>query len=183
MFIVVEGGDGVGKTTLIDNLKKVHPEFVFTKEPNFNEVTTKIREIIDAGGLSNEAVAYLFAAARAENTNKVIKPALEQGKVVISDRYVYSSVVYQGLLGGMGVDEVMKLNKWAMIKPDKVIVLCGKTFKDEGENWLDELGRSERVGRAFEILASGDTELFKLVKVNGKSPEEVLKLVLEIIES
>lgn len=182
MFIVIEGGDGVGKTTLIDNLKKVHPEYVYTKEPNFDDKTTKIRQIIDQGGLCNEAIAYLFASARAENTNKVILPAIKQGKVVISDRYVYSSAVYQGLLGGMGVDEVMRLNKWAMVRPDMVIVLKGKSHKNTSDNWLDELGQSDKVMRAFEILAGGDPDLFKLVDVTGLTPESVLTRVLELIE-
>lgn len=182
MFIVIEGGDGVGKTTLINNLKVARSEYVFTKEPNFNDATSKIRAIIDEGGLSTEAVAYLFGACRAEDTRKVIMPALSVGKTVIADRYVYSSIVYQGLVGGMGVEEVRALNKWAMIEPDMVIILRGKSFKDASENWLDNIGQGAEVGRAFELLAENDSKLFKMVNVTGKTPKDILREVLDIID-
>ena len=182
MFIVIEGGDGVGKTTLINNLKVARSEYVFTKEPNFNETTDKIRAVIDEGGLSTEAVAYLFGACRAEDTKKVILPALNEGKTVIADRYVYSSIVYQGLVGGMGVEEVRALNKWAMIEPNMVIILKGKSFKTTGENWLDDLGQGSEVGRAFELLAENNPKLFKAVDVTDKTPEDILNEVLRLID-
>lgn len=97
-FIAIEGCDCSGKTTHIELLKKSHPEFVFTKAPGGSEIGKKIREYIlsnNEARLPIETEAFLFCADRALQVREVIIPALRNKRVVISDRYVYSSLVYQ----------------------------------------------------------------------------------------
>lgn len=97
-FIAIEGCDCSGKTTHVELLKKAHPEFVFTKAPGGSDIGRKLREYLlsgDGSRLPIEAEAFLFCADRALQVREVIIPALTDKRVVISDRYVYSSLVYQ----------------------------------------------------------------------------------------
>lgn len=97
-FIVLEGCDCAGKTTQINMLKNKHPEFLYTKAPGGSPTTLPIREFVlsdKAGELCVEAEAFLFCADRAQHVTEVIKPALDNLRTVVSDRYIYSNLAYQ----------------------------------------------------------------------------------------
>ena len=98
LFIVPEGGDYAGKTTVVNYLKRVHPEFVYNREPGGVGFSQLVRELVLSDSAKDADVLtkfHLFWASRAENVAKIIRPALEAGKVVISDRFDASTYAYQ----------------------------------------------------------------------------------------
>ena len=117
-FITFEGCEGVGKSTQIRYLKeylqKTNQPALFTREPGGNEVGEEIREILLKEKMSALCEAHLFAAARIEHINTVILPALNQGMLVICDRYIDSSFAYQGFARGLGLEKVMQINEFAV---------------------------------------------------------------------
>jgi dTMP kinase len=130
VFVVLEGGDGCGKSTqaerLVARLRDLGREVVATREPGATEAGAAIRSLVLGGGdLDPRAEALLIAADRAEHVAEVIRPALERGAVVVSDRYIPSSLAYQGVARALGVDEIARLSEWATggLVPDLVIVL------------------------------------------------------------
>ncbi len=132
LFIVFEGGDGSGKSTqvarLVESLRAAGQTVVATREPGGTRIAEKIRGVIldpDHAEMSDRTEALLYAASRAEHVHHVIRPALERGQVVVSDRYMDSSIIYQGLGRGLGAAEVRELNLWATegLRPDLTIVL------------------------------------------------------------
>jgi dTMP kinase len=130
VFVVLEGGDGSGKSTqqalLVDRLRAAGRDVVATREPGATPVGAEIRSLVLAGGaLDPRTEALLIAADRAEHVAGVIRPALERGAVVVSDRHVPSSLAYQGVARGLGVDEIARLSRWATagLDPDLVVVL------------------------------------------------------------
>jgi dTMP kinase len=129
-FVVLEGGDGGGKSTqariLVSRLQAQGREVVATREPGATAAGAQIRALVLGGGdLDPRAEALLIAADRAEHVAEVIRPALARGAVVVSDRYVPSSLAYQGVARGLGVEEVARLSEWATggLEPDLVVVL------------------------------------------------------------
>jgi|SRR5688572_23698110 len=130
VFVVLEGGDGSGKSTqarlLVSRLRDLGREVVATREPGATEAGAAIRALVLGGGeLDPRAEALLIAADRAEHVAEVIRPALDRGAVVVSDRYIPSSLAYQGVARGLGVDEIARLSDWATdgLQPDIVVVL------------------------------------------------------------
>lgn len=134
IFIVIEGIDGAGKSTQAKLLAKWFErrgyDVVLTKEPTDTAFGKLIRKLVLTGGregiidgakISHEAEALLFAADRAEHVKKLIEPSIKAGKVVISDRYFYSSLAYQWARG-LDLEWLINLNKFA-IRPDLVILL------------------------------------------------------------
>lgn len=131
-FIVLEGCDGSGKSTMANKIGKYFANLghsiELTREPGGTLISEKIRELIlDRNNIEMDyrTEALLYAASRAQLMSEKIIPWLKAGKVVISERYVYSSLVYQGLGRGLGIDEVKEINDFATagIKPDLVILL------------------------------------------------------------
>ncbi|PZV99880.1 dTMP kinase [Metamycoplasma auris] len=132
-FIAIEGMDGSGKTTIIQMLKNelirrnMIDNFVFTREPGsaFSKEAEKIRQLIldNENYFSQMVDALLFATSRRLNLEKGIWPALEAGKNVITDRYTTSSYVYQGILGNVGLENVLEINQIATnyTEPDLII--------------------------------------------------------------
>lgn len=121
IFITMEGPDGSGKTTQINlltpYLKGLGREVVVTREPGGTVISEKIREVIldvDNKNMANITETMLYAAARAQLVEEIIRPALEAGKVVICDRFVDSSLVYQGLARGIGLTKVLEINNHAI---------------------------------------------------------------------
>lgn len=132
MFIAFEGGEGAGKSTqealLADHLIAQGREVVRTREPGGTPAGEAIRAIVlspDHEGLDDRAEALLFAASRGEHVARVIRPALERGAVVVCDRYIDSSVAYQGAGRNLGTDVVRELSLWATnaLLPDLTVVL------------------------------------------------------------
>ena len=131
-FIVFEGGEGAGKSTqsaaLADYLQARGHEVLCTREPGGTPAAEAIRAVLldpANAGLDDRAEALLFAAARGDQAARVIRPALERGEIVISDRYLDSSVAYQGVARGLGAERVAELSLWATggLVPDLTIVL------------------------------------------------------------
>lgn len=131
-FIVFEGGEGAGKSTqsaaLADYLQARGHEVLCTREPGGTPAAEAIRAVLldpANAGLDDRAEALLFAAARGDHAARVIRPALERGEIVISDRYLDSSVAYQGVARGLGAERVAELSLWATggLVPDLTIVL------------------------------------------------------------
>lgn len=131
VFIVLEGGEGAGKSTqiamLADRVRASGREVVVTFEPGATSLGTAIRALTHHfdGPLDARAEALLMAADRAQHVAEVVRPALLRGDVVISDRYVPSSLVYQGVARGLGGDAIEQVSVWATsaLEPDIVIVL------------------------------------------------------------
>ncbi|MDW5300591.1 MAG: dTMP kinase [Sedimentibacter sp.] len=131
IFIVLEGPDGSGKSTMAHKIgqhfSEKGREIEFTREPGGTDISEKIRELIldrNNTKMNYRTEALLYAAARAQLVSEKIIPWLESGKIVISERFVYSSLVYQGLGRGLGIDEVKKINDFGIagLKPDMVLL-------------------------------------------------------------
>lgn len=154
MFISFEGGDGAGKTTQLESLaeylRELGYEVVTTREPGGTELGKNIRQLLLFGGdVSPKAEALLYAADRAHHVATLIRPALARGAVVLSDRYLDSSVAYQGAARLLGADEVRDLSMWATdgLLPDLTILLD-----------VPVAAGAERVGHEQDrIEAAGDT--------------------------
>jgi dTMP kinase len=130
LFVVLEGGDGSGKSTqasgLVVRLRDAGREVVATREPGATEVGAAIRALVLGGGdIDPRTEALLIAADRAEHVAEVIRPALQRGAVVVSDRFIPSSLAYQGVARGLGVAEIARLSDWATggLQPDLVVLL------------------------------------------------------------
>lgn len=120
MFIALEGMDGSGKSTQIELLRQEFERrrrpVVITREPGGTAIGEQIREILlrpENGAMAARTEALLYAASRAQHVAEVIEPALAAGKIVISDRYVASSYVYQGIARDLGLEAVEKINWFA----------------------------------------------------------------------
>ncbi len=183
MFISLEGPDGVGKTTqvarLAERLSARGIDVLVCREPGGTGLGERIRALVlDHAdfAVGDRAEALLFAAARAQIADEVIRPALAAGRWVLSDRYIDSSVVYQGVARGLGVGPVRDLSLFATdgLLPDRTLVLVG------ADHGIDEPDRIEaegdgfrlRVARGFEVVAAADPARMRLVDATG-SPEEV----------
>ena len=176
MFITFEGLDGSGKSTQAELLRAALEaegrRVVLTREPGGTELGERVRALLlDGGEIAPWTEAMLFAAARAELVERVIAPALEDGADVISDRYVDSSLAYQGIARGLGVEAVLELNLHATrgLLPDRTILLLLDPV--ESARRAGETDRIEREGGAFR--ASVDAAFRELAEL---FPERILPL-------
>jgi len=186
MFISFEGLDGCGKTTQVELLEAYLEtrdfEVVGTREPGGTELGETLRQIVLHGGkISPWAEVAIFAAARAELVEQVIEPALRRGAIVISDRFVDSSLVYQGVARGLGVENVLQLNLHATkgLLPDRTFLLLVDEKLSEARVG-EERDRMERESDEFRRLV-GDgyrrlAEMFpeRIVALDGTQPREVI---------
>lgn len=195
LFITFEGADGCGKTTqlnlLKDYLENKGYEVVITREPGAKGLGEKIREILlnYDGEVSNRCESFLFLADRAQNIDIIVKPAIEEGKIVLCDRHTDSTVAYQGYGRGLDIEQINMLNRIATnsIKPDLTLV-----FDVDIETSMQRVGsqqdRMEKSGKEFfNKVRNGYLELAKQepdrIKVidTAKSITEVQKDVTNII--
>ena len=160
MFIAFEGGDGAGKSTqvqlLADALRARGETVIVTREPGGSPVAEKIRDVVlDIAnlGLDDRSEALLYAASRAEHVAKVVRPALERNEVVITDRYMDSSIAYQGAGRGLGVERIEELNLWATqgLQPDFVIIL--DVEPQHGLSRVEDPNRLEEESTEFHAVA------------------------------
>ena len=190
MFVSFEGVDGSGKTTqarlLEEHLSVLGRDVVATREPGGTELGEELRRLVLNGPqIAPWAEAALFAAARAEHAAEVIRPALARGADVVCDRFVDSSLAYQGIARGLGVDPVLELNLQATrgLLPDKTVLLLVDPAKSR-QRYTESPDRIERendefvakVDRAYRELA----ELFpsRILAVDGsQDPEPLARLV------
>jgi dTMP kinase len=184
VFITFEGQDWSGKSTqaalLVERLRCDGRDVVATREPGGTPVGESIRALVlDGPEMSAWAEAALFAAARAEHVAAVIRPALERGAAVICDRYVDSSVVYQGIARGLGAERVLALNLGVTggLLPDRTFVLDvdPETARARHSAGLDRIEREHedfrrRVADGYRRLS----ELFpeRVVALDGTLPAE-----------
>lgn len=164
LFVTFEGGEGSGKSTIIRSVNEYYENntninTLITREPGGCSVSEKIREIIINNDMDAKTESLLFAAARCEHVNQVIKPALSENKLVLSDRYVDSSIVYQGYARNLGMDHVASINVWATdnLLPDIVIYLS--LDPEVGLKRINDT-RSDEINR----LDQEDIEFHNLVK-------------------
>jgi dTMP kinase len=155
MFVTFEGVDGSGKTTqarlLAEHLRAKGREVVATREPGGTELGEGIRNLLLHGGhVAPWAEASLFAAARSQLVEDVIRPALDRGADVVCDRYIDSSLAYQGIARGLGVDRVLELNLIATggLLPDRTVLL-DLPLDEAARRRGDERDRMEREGEDF----------------------------------
>lgn len=155
-FVVVEGNDGAGKSTFLNRLEKEFREegvdALFTREPGGADVAEKIRSLLLDPEITMGArtEALLYAAARADHVEKTVRPALEAGKIVLCDRYVLSSLAYQGYGRGLAIEEVRALSRFATedLTPDLTLFFALDP-EESVRRKKGELDRMERSGRAF----------------------------------
>ena len=197
-FISLEGGEGAGKSTqvkaLASELRNRGLEVVETREPGGSEGAEKIRELLLTGSEERwgaRAEAMLFAAARTDHVDKLIGPALEAGKWVLSDRFVDSSLAYQGGAGGLGIEDVRALNAFGIgeLFPDRTLVLAlaegGARARARDDMGSDRIGGRpenyhQKVDLAFRQIAAEEPERVKIIDASG-SPEEVTRRLLDAL--
>jgi dTMP kinase len=189
LFITLEGGDGSGKTTqaslLRDWLESEGRIVVRTREPGGTEVGVLIRDIVlhHRGEVSPRAEALLYAADRAHHIATVVRPALERGEVIIQDRYLDSSVAYQGAGRVLGRDEIRDLSLWATegLLPDLTVLLdldpaTARARLDAADKPFDRLEaeRDEfhaRVRAEYLALAAAEPERFLVLDASLPADE------------
>ncbi|MFD9032638.1 dTMP kinase [Streptomyces sp. NPDC059567] len=191
-FIALEGGDGAGKSTqaeaLAEWIRAKGHEVVVTREPGATPIGKRLRSIlldVSSAGLSHRAEALLYAADRAEHVDSLVKPALERGAVVISDRYIDSSVAYQGAGRDLSPTEVARINRWATggLVPHLTVLLdvSPETARERFTEAPDRLESEPpefhaRVRAGFLALAAGDPGRYLVVDA-GQEPEAVTTVV------
>lgn len=191
-FIAMEGGDGAGKSTQVEALAewiraKGH-EVVVTREPGATPIGKRLRSIlldVSSAGLSNRAEALLYAADRAEHVDSVVRPALERGAIVISDRYIDSSVAYQGAGRDLSPTEIARINRWATdgLVPHLTVLLdvSPETARERFTEAPDRLESEpaefhQRVRAGFLTLAAADPGRYLVVDA-GQEPASVTTVV------
>jgi dTMP kinase len=197
-FLAFEGGEGVGKTTqlrvLSDELAGRGFEVVLTHEPGDTPVGLRLRELLldPATSVTAQTEALLYAADRAEHVANVVAPALAAGAIVITDRYLDSSIAYQGYARGLDVDVITRTSLWATggLLPDLTLLLDldpevglrrargrnGRLDRLEGE----ALDFHTRVREGFLTLAAAAPERYAIVDANG-APDQVADGVLAAV--
>lgn len=203
LFITVEGPDGSGKTSLVEELssqlkEKLTVPLIVTREPGGSKIAEKIREVIidpSHQEMDDRTEALLFAAGRRQHVIEKIRPALEAGEVVLCDRFVDSSIAYQGAGRGIGVEEVANINRFATenLTPDLTLYLDvdaqvglnrigskeSKREKDRLE--LEAISFHNRVRSAYLKLLEDNPERIYLIDAS-QSMEAVLEDALFHIE-
>ncbi|MFJ7958463.1 dTMP kinase [Streptomyces sp. NPDC096319] len=191
-FIALEGGDGAGKSTQVQALAewiraKGH-EVVVTREPGATPIGKRLRSIlldVSSAGLSNRAEALLYAADRAEHVDSLVRPALERGAIVLSDRYIDSSVAYQGAGRDLSPTEIARISRWATdgLVPHLTVVLdvSPETARERFTEAPDRLESEPpefhaRVRAGFLALAAADPGRYLVVDA-GQEPDAVTTVV------
>ena len=197
-FIALEGGEGVGKSTqaraLAEALRGRGLDVVETREPGGSPGAEAIRALLLDGpddGWSAEAEALLFAAARTDHVDKVIRPAILAGRWVLSDRFVDSSLAYQGIAGRLGLEAVRYINGFGIGGwfPDRTLVLvtdegAERAKARDGES-SDRIGRRpaeyhDAVEAGFRTIATDEPDRVRLVDASG-TPEQVTARLIDAL--
>lgn len=195
LFITFEGPDGCGKTTqmklLAEYFEKKGKEVVLTREPGGKGLGEKIREILlnYDGEVSDRCESFLFLADRAQNIDIIVNPAVKEGKIVLCDRHIDSTVAYQGYGRGLNIDRINMLNNLATNgkKPDLTLV-----FDVDVETSMKRVGKEKdrmesagidfhnRVRKGYLELAKQEPKRIKVLDAT-KSIEEIHKDVINIL--
>lgn len=200
LFVTFEGGEGSGKSTLArlvaDQLTKDGFDCLITREPGGTDIAEQIRNILLTKNpqeeLLPEAEALLFAAARTQHIETKIKPAVAAGKIVISDRWLGSSVAYQGYARGLGIQEVLDINDFGIkgYRPDMeffIDILPEDAFKRITGRGIADRIESEGMdfhNKVYNGLKINHANNTYSIKVNGYlRPEQITKYIVELIET
>jgi dTMP kinase len=202
LFIVFEGGEGTGKTTAIESIydwiQEKNLNCIKTREPGGIKISEEIRQVIldkDNTKMDGRTEALLYAAARRQHLVEKVIPALNEGYVVLCDRFIDSSLAYQGFARGLGIDEVMSINKFAIgeYMPDLSILfdlepkIGLERISTSGEREINRLDL-EKID-FHEKVREGYNKVYKenrdrIVKINAaQSKEGVLKEIKKILEN
>ncbi len=193
LFVTLEGIDRSGKSTQVRLLRDALGERALTvREPGGTAVGERVRELlkdvdVEIGG---RAEALLFAAARSQLVAEVIRPALERGLIVVSDRFTDSSLAYQGAARGLGTEEVATLNRWATqgLQPDLTILLWLDPADAAGRGGEPDRFETEgmelqrRVAAAYNDLSAADPARWRRLAAD-RPPAEVHADVLSAVEA
>ena len=196
-FISLEGGEGVGKSTQLDALAEALRgrglTVVVTREPGGSPGAEAIRSLLlqgDDGRWNPRAEALLFAAARSDHVDQTILPAIERGEWVLSDRFVDSSLAYQGEAGGLGIDTVRDLHRFGSMDflPDRTLVLqlpeseAGARARVRDGHAGDRIGSRPpayhaAVDAGFRAMAQREPGRVKLIDASGPVPTVTARLL------
>ena len=200
-FITLEGGEGVGKSTqlvaLADAIRVRGHCVITTREPGGSEGAEAIRALLMQGSeekWSARAEALLFAAARADHVEKLIRPALDRGEWVLCDRFIDSSRAYQGGAGGLGEDDVMALHKFGSdgLMPDRTLLLTldmeiggYRAMVRDGEFFADRFAAKsteyhEKLNMTLAEYVKNEPSRFRSIDASGTPENVTARLVAEI---
>lgn len=199
-FISLEGGEGAGKSTQLSAvasaLRGRGVNIVVTREPGGSAGAEAIRSLLlqgEAERWSAEAEALLFAAARSDHVRRTIRPALERGQWVLCDRFIDSSLAYQGIVGGVGVGAVRRLHEIGSggLLPDRTLLLCIDGDEAAGRTRVRDLAGADRFGAresayharvadAFDALAAEEPERIRRIAAAGSQADVTARLLAEL---
>lgn len=201
LFIVFEGGEGTGKTTAIDAIYdwiiSNNVECIKTREPGGIKISEQIRQVIlsrENQSLDSRTEALLYAAARRQHLVEKVIPALEKGIVVLCDRFIDSSLAYQGYARNLGIEEVMSINKFAIgeYMPDVSILfdldpktglnrINSNNSREINRLDLEKLDFHQRVREGYNIVYENNKE--RIIKIDAStSKENVIKQIKDILK-
>lgn len=207
MFISICGVEGAGKTTQLRHisefLKSTGRNFVMTREPGGTEIGMKIRRILldpENRDLTPKAELFLYAADRIQHIEQIILPALKEGKIVVTDRFVDSTTVYQGYARGIDLELVEKINELVLngLKPDLTLLLdispgvglarvrdqfqLGERAESESRFEREELVFHEKIRQGFLTLAQKEKTRFRVIDAD-RDPDMVKQDVISVLKS
>jgi dTMP kinase len=199
LFITFEGNDGSGKSSALQTVKQELLELgydvIYTREPGGSPIAEKIREVIldkENVGMDPKTEALLYAASRREHIVKTILPALEAGKVILCDRFLDSSLAYQGYSRDLGCENVLEMNQFATegLYPDLTILVCtrpeigmSRIKKDERDMDRLELEKMTFHNKVYDgYIALSEKFKDRIVVINGEqTKEQVLSDVKNVL--
>lgn len=196
-FITLEGGEGVGKSTQLEALAAALRgrglQVVVTREPGGSAGAEAIRKLLlegEEGRWNPRAEALLFAAARSDHAEKTIKPALARGEWVVSDRFLDSSLAYQGEAGGLGIDAVRALHRFGSedFLPDRTLVLVMNEAEGASRARVRDGNPGDRIGSrppsyhaavdaGFRTMAEREPDRVKLIDASGSEATVTARLL------
>ena len=202
LFIVFEGGEGSGKSTMIDKvyewLREFNYDCITTREPGGISIAEQIRQVIlnkENTDMDSRTEALLYTAARRQHLVEKVIPALENGQVVLCDRFLDSSLAYQGFARGIGIDEIYEINKFAIgdcipdisilfdISPEVGMERINKNSQREVNRLdLESLDFHNKVREGYDIVYKNNKD--RMVKINAEEPiDKVFDNVKNIISN
>ncbi len=200
-FITFEGCDGCGKTTVLklvsEELSKRKVDFLLTREPGGSKIAEQIRNIIlDKKNIEEDSrtEALLYAASRRQHLTDVVLPALKQGKLVLSDRYIDSSLAYQGYARGIGIKEVMSINAFAInglmpdvtffldLTPEEGLKRIASRSRESDRLDKEKLAFHQKVYEGYKIIIKDDPKRFVIIDAKKTPDEETKEIVDKIME-
>ena len=203
-FITLVGNDGAGKTTVAlgfkEALEKRGYKVVYTREPGGSKIAERIRDILlndTQEAMDGRTEALLFAASRRQHLKQIVMPALEENKIVLCDRFVDSSLAYQGVARGLGLEEVWKINQFAIENCMPQLTLFLKVSIETGQKRMNIRGEKNRLDREQDTFHQKVREGYDLlirkfperIKVIDAEPdpqtvlEDCIQTVLEGMEA